>query len=363
MKLLQVTSHYLPVQGGQEVYIQSMNKLLNDFGISTDVVQPFSRHVRTRPANVYMLPRLPYLHHVIHDINWFWFNAMLSFFRNRIKCYDVVISHYAFHAEMLREARKLIVLSHGVDWQRPAKTMADRYRALMASKTAAAGSIIVANDTDYLRMIGCPVEPAEKYFEEVAPGRWFIPNCVDVDKYQPGLDQNRERIILVPRNIRWARGIHLAIEAFQDFSRNYQNFKLVIAGGPLTGRYFRYCSELIKKLDLEDRIVWEGSVPQEKIIQYYQKATITLIPTLALEGTSLSALESMAAKTPVVSTNVGGLADLPTVQSDPVAAQLAGKLRYVMDNYGKVRAEQYHQTRDIFNMDNWGKAWLKVVRS
>lgn len=363
MKILHVTMHYLPVKGGQEVYIDSLNNLLNKEGVSTDIVQPFSRHVAERPLNVSMLPRLPYLHRLIHDVNWFWFNVMLLFFQKKIKRYDVVISHYAFHGDFLKSAKKLVVLSHGVEWNRPPKTLADKYRSAIAHKTALGKAVIVANDTDYFRTVGIPANPAEKYFEEVAPGRWFIPNCVDGDKYQPGPDSKREKMLLVPRNIRWGRGIHLAVEAFYYFSKTHIGFRMVIVGGPLSGSYYRYCCDLVKKLCLEDCVVFEGSVVPDKMIQYYQKASVTLIPTLALEGTSLSALESMSTKTPVVSTNVGGLLDLPTLQSEPFADKIAEKLSYLLENYEKIRLEQYSHTREVFNMANWQKAWLRVLRA
>ena len=264
---------------------------------------------------------------------------------------------------MLKAAKKLIILSHGVEWHRPPKTLADRYRYQMAQKTASEKSTIVANDTDYLRTIGCPAKAAEDYFKEICPNRWFIPNCVDGDKYQPGLHEKREKIILVPRNIRWARGIHLAIEVFYYFFQTHRDFKLVIVGGHLSGNYYHHCCKLIKQLQLQNQVVFTGSVLPGEIAKYYQKATLTLIPSIDLEGTSLSALESMAAKTPVVSTSVGGLADLPTLHADVLPDKMAEKLTYVLENYEKVRQEQYDQTRNIFNIDNWQKAWINVIQN
>lgn len=354
--------HYLPIQGGQEVYIDSLNKLLDGYGVETDVVQPFSRHAGKRQTNVHTLPRLPYLHRLVHDINWFWFNGMLRFFQRRVKEYDVVISHYAFHADCLKCAKKLIVLSHGVDWRCPPKTMADRYRAYMAMKTAAEKTVIVANDTSYFRTIGLPVKPAEGYFQEVSPNKWFIPNCVDINKYYAGSDKKREKIILVPRNIRWARGIHLAIGAFYHFSKAHPDFKLWIVGGPLSGGYYRHCCDLVRKFDLEARVIFTGTVCPDEIIRYYHRAYLTLIPTVDREGTSLSALESMATKTPVVSTNIGGLLDLPTVQAEPLPEKVAEKLAYVVENYDVLRQDQYRLTRERFNMDLWREAWLKVIQ-
>jgi glycosyltransferase involved in cell wall biosynthesis len=97
------------------------------------------------------------------------------------------------------------------------------------------------------------------------------------------------------------------------------------------------------------------------ILGYYNSAIMTLIPSLRREGTSLSALESMACGTPVVSTNVGGLVDLPTLQTEPIAEDLADKMVYLINNYDEFKTTQMKAVTINFNLENWEKAWLSVI--
>ena len=129
---------------------------------------------------------------------------------------DIVICHYPFHYPAVRWHQRVIVLSHGVNWRIPPRTIGDKYHAYTARLCKEQGAVIVANDTHFLRSVGCNVQPATNYFQEIDRNTWFIPNCVDTTMFKPAA-ANRENIILVPRNFRWARGIHLAIEVFNLF--------------------------------------------------------------------------------------------------------------------------------------------------
>ena len=96
---------------------------------------------------------------------------------------------------------------------------------------------------------------------------------------------------------------------------------------------------------------------------YYSSALVTLIPTLRREGTSLSALESMACGIATVSTNVAGLADLPTVQCEPNETAVAQALQDTLRKRTEIGLSQQATVRRIFNIENWAHAWLEVIRS
>lgn len=71
----------------------------------------------------------------------------------------------------------------------------------------------------------------------------------------------------------------------------------------------------------------------------------------------------MPCGTPAVSTNVAGLADLPTAQAKPEARYVCEKLIFLLDNYDEVKNYQYEQVKNIFNKKNWTEAWLRVINS
>ena len=82
---------------------------------------------------------------------------------------------------------------------------------------------------------------------------------------------------------------------------------------------------------------------------------------MEFEGTSLSALESMACKTPVVSTNIAGLNDLPTLKAEPTAENISHRMQEALADWESAREYQYNQAVTIFNLNNWEQAWMSVI--
>jgi glycosyltransferase involved in cell wall biosynthesis len=60
-------------------------------------------------------------------------------------------------------------------------------------------------------------------------------------------------------------------------------------------------------LGLEYNVRLQGFVPDEQLPLAYRAADFSIVPTVALEGFGLAAVESLAAGTPVLVTPVGGL--------------------------------------------------------
>jgi len=109
MNVCHVTMFYLPVTGGQETYIAYLNKILEQAGIETFVVQPLKRAAREK--KVCMLPIIPKINFFIKEGAWFVFNVMLRLFSKKLKKHDVVICHYPFHYPAVNGI-KLLLLFH-----------------------------------------------------------------------------------------------------------------------------------------------------------------------------------------------------------------------------------------------------------
>ena len=287
---------------------------------------------------------------------------MLALHKKAMANEDVLVSHYPIHYPPLRWHNNVIVLSHGVDWKEPTTLLLDRFKKHAALQARENGVKIVANDTCFIRALGVEAEPGIAYFKEIAPKIWFVPNCIDFDKFTT-VDTERENIILVPRNIRKARGIHLAIEAFKLFHARNRSFRMVVAGGPLRGDYYRYCGELVAKYDLSNSVFFTGHMQNDELIELYRKAMITLVPTLDFEGTSISALESMACRTPVVSTRIGGLMDLPTFKVGLSPEEVAEGVESVLRTWKTESERQFERAAAVFNLNNWKKAWIRIIES
>ena len=224
----------------------------------------------------------------------------------------------------------------------------------------------VVNDTHYLRCRGLNAPVGENYFKEVAPGKWFIPNCVDGNRFCSGpghASLKGRQVILVPRQLVVDRGIDLAIKAFKHFSESNTDLELCLLGKRRPGPYIDSIDQLIIDLELSEKVYFAENVPNEEMPAWYNGSLMTLIPTLRREGTSLSALESMSCGVATVSTNVAGLADLPTVQCDPDEIALADAMQSTFENRNVIGKRQQEKVHETFSMKNWEDAWLRVIRS
>jgi glycosyltransferase involved in cell wall biosynthesis len=307
-----------------------------------------------------LLPR------VVPGLNWYFFNLCLRLKWRAISREDLLIVHYALHYPAVKRHPRVVVVSHGVEWEVPPRTWDDRVRAARALDTFGCCTV-VANDTDYLRHCGVDIAPGQRAFEEVRPGRWYIPNCVDIRffrKVAPDERLRRLNPILVPRNVFFRRGLHLAIEAFAGLAKTRHGHRnLVIVGGISDRRYYRDLGRMIERFGLRGRVHFWGHVPWAEMPAIYSAAECTVIPSIYSEGTSLSALESMACGTPVVSTDIGGLRDLPTLQCARNAAAMRGALVEVLSARDAYAKQQEWAVRERFNTDKWSCAWERVVDS
>ena len=359
-KIIQASKYYIPTEGGQETYVENLHRILEKSGYQSLVVQQ-AVSLEGYPDHVKPLLYIGgFFNRFIRDPDWFQFNIALNLNRSFLSKADAIICHYPFHYPALRWHKKVIVLSHGIEWMNPPQKLSDYYRVHTMKMCWKDRRMIVANDTHFLRALGLEAQPRKFEFQQIEKNVWYIPNCVDVDHFKP-LDVERENIILVPRNIRHVRGIHLAIQAFQLFVKQCDKYQMWIAGGPLKGEYYDYCKKLVEELKLEGKVFFLGNIPWKSLVHYYNRSKLTLIPTLELEGTSLSALESMACKTPVVSTDVAGLKDLPSLKAEAYPQSLSSKMLEILGNWDNHSNSQYEAVVTTFNLNRWKDAWLNVI--
>lgn len=364
MRIAQVTTHYRPVIGGQEVYINNLNGVLAAAGHDNVVYQLYRGE---RGADAVCFPRVLGAARFIAGFENRWLNACVAVLRpRRLFRADAIISHYAILARPLASVcRKTVILSHGVEWNTECRSSADIARDNNARWCLDRYPHVV-NDTHYLRHMGIDAEPAKGYFTEVRPGKWFVPNCVDTGHFSPGeglAEYAGRRMILVPRQMVEDRGIHLAIEAFALLAKEDNGVEMCLLGKRWSGAsaYLQRLDDMIGKYNMRDRIYFRDPVPNSQMPAWYRSACVTLIPTIRREGTSLSALESMSCGTATVSTNVVGLADLPTVQCPPDASAMAQALRTTLAAAPRIGTEQRAVVGQVFNIQRWRQSWLKIL--
>jgi glycosyltransferase involved in cell wall biosynthesis len=363
LSVAQVTYTYRPIGGGADVYASELAAFITETGHQQRVYQ---RVAQTDADDVTFVPNpwrgLPFE---------FWTQAIALFRLWRdLLSHDVVICHYPHYLlaldlmSLFRRSPLRVAISHGVFWDDAPGSLRSAIKCGIAKLAFHRAHLYIANDTHFLRAMGLRISPGQRMFSEVAPGVWFIPNGVDTEEFHPteALPELRDRsVILVPRNLFRNRGIHLAVEAFADFSRDYPETALLIVGGGGDPRYVAELKQDIAQRGLEDRVVFYGAVSHHQLPAIYSSAQLTLIPSLCGEGTSLSALESMACGTATICTAVAGLLDLPGPHALPIAHSLAETMREVYPRRAGVGEEQRAAVLTHYSIGNWQVAWARTV--
>ena len=147
----------------------------------------------------------------------------------------------------------------------------------------------------------------------------LIPRGVDTTEFvkrnpskelrkQYGLNNN-DRIIICVANLVPVKGVEVLIKSFHKIADLKSDWKLFIVGDD-KNEYAKSLKELVKKVDLESRVVFTGK--QLNVKEYLNISEIFALPTLnegRREGSPVSLLEAMACELNVLGSNVPGIKD------------------------------------------------------
>lgn len=118
-----------------------------------------------------------------------------------------------------------------------------------------------------------------------------------------------EKVILYAGTLQVSKGVAELIEAFEKLATadTTQAYRLLICG---RGDY----DWLYKHIHRYGQITLTGNLSKEQLYECYALADVGVVPSYA-EQCSYTAIEMMAAKLPIVVTNVGGLSELITPET------------------------------------------------
>jgi len=360
MRIAHITTDFKPILGGQETYIANLIKILAEAGHEQVVYQHFNGE---KSPELHFVPKILKTNKR-HWLNVWSYNLLVNKYYFELKNSDCLIVHFPFHFPAVMWHKKVVVLSHGVEWSVPPRSASHKLREKLARFAFGHARIFVANDTDFFRQMGLNTAAGERLFERLDGQRWFIPNCVDTNHFyeaEPYPNLQKLNPILLPRNINPQRGITLAIEAFAGFVKVYPETNLIVVGDFQDFEYKCRVFSLINQLTLAGKVLFLGNVSWQNMPRIYASSLMSLVPSIYSEGTSLSALESMACGIPVVSTNIGGLADLPAYKTNPDAESFCNGMIEAFKQQELLGSKQQKIVREQFNLENWSKAWLKAI--
>ena len=141
-----------------------------------------------------------------------------------------------------------------------------------------------------------------------------IPNGVDLENFKAKNQNIRrndyaaadEKIVFYVGRIVREKGVQVLLEAVPKITYYHPKTKFVIAG---KGPYLTSLKRQARRMGIEERVYFVGYVNDQTRNSLYQFADAAVFPSL-YEPFGIVALEAMAARTPVVVSDTGGLAEI-----------------------------------------------------
>jgi len=123
------------------------------------------------------------------------------------------------------------------------------------------------------------------------------------------------------------KGLHFLLEAIGILAKKYPDIKLYVGGHTirilpksfkdymLQSSYARYCWDIIKKYNLQDKIIFTGVMDTNTMLQQFLKANVFVCPS-TMENSPNSLCEAKLLAMPCVASNAGGISNLMQHEED-----------------------------------------------
>jgi len=325
--------------GGMNVYVRDYSRELGRQGVQVDVFtrsqddcQPMVKHDLGYGGRVIHIPAGPEKPIPLADITNHldeFVSGVLNFSDEENIHYDVIHSHYwlsGLVAEKLRDVwgTPFVHMFHTLGHMKNRIALSDRERAPQG-RIDGENHVIIAAD----RLIAAtPAEEAQLnwlYNADMDKVRVVSPG-VDLERFTPiptkqakeavGICPNDKNIIFAGR-IEPLKGVDTLLHAMGLIQKRHpeiiENVCVAIIGGDPWAETpdveMARLQELRAELGIIDTVAFLGAKDQEILPNYYAAAEMVIMPS-HYESFGLVALEAMAMGTPVIASEVGGLAFL-----------------------------------------------------
>lgn len=140
----------------------------------------------------------------------------------------------------------------------------------------------------------------------------YIPNGVDACKFDAGTTELRERlgiprsafVVVLARRLVEKNGVLYFAQALAQVTDD--RCYALVAGD---GEHREEFETILGSSSAWPRVRMLGSVPNDKMVEVYRAADVTVLPSL-MEATSIAGLEAMSCSLPLIGTRVGGIPEI-----------------------------------------------------
>ena len=198
----------------------------------------------------------------------------------------------------------------------------------------------------------------------------MVPNGVDTKPYENVEKQDlrmfrrrfalpEEKIVLFVGRLVYEKGVHVFVNAVPKVLEKV-NAKFIVVGN---GYMKEQLSNLVNSMGLGHKVLFTGFVDDDTLVKLQKCADVSVVPSL-FEPFGIVALEAMAAKSPVVVSDTGGLSEI--VEHDVTGVKVYpnnpdslawGITKVLLDEkYANwIRTNAYKKAQEKYNWDKIAK--------
>jgi glycosyltransferase involved in cell wall biosynthesis len=197
---------------------------------------------------------------------------------------------------------------------------------------------------------------SSRYLKKYAEKIEVIPTGVDLNKFQPvkaikNVDGPVIFFLSVLDEFHKYKGLDYLLSTLKIVKNKILDVKLIVGGkGVLQDHY----QEIAATMGLRDNVEFAGFISDDEIAEYYSRANVFVLPSISSlqEGFGIVALEALACETPVITTEIVGVAqDLTRIKGGIVVPpkdveKLADALLEILDDQ-KLQKEMGRRGRKL----------------
>jgi glycosyltransferase involved in cell wall biosynthesis len=307
MKIIQTPVRFYPAIGGVEKYVLDLSSELVKQGIDVKVICANDPKSDLKEYKGIKIDRLNYCCKIANT------NLSLFFpFKLWKENFDIVHTHlptpwfvdWSIIIAKLKRKKSVLTYHNDIIGRGISLVTAKLYNATFLKLTLFLADKIIITQPKYLEY--------SLYLKQYKNKIEVIPNGVDLDRFRrlPNIKKEKNTLFFlsVLNEYHKYKGLDYLLEAMKLVKKEIPEIRLIVGG---KGKLLNYYKNKTKELDVEKNVEFHGFIPEEKLVEYYNRYEVFVLPSIdsAQEGFGIVLLEALACGMPVITTDIVGIAN------------------------------------------------------